>query len=52
MPDCDQLVDITYLDSRVNMIDCYDGHRFCVKCKKFEEHNRDECRDVSDFRNL
>lgn len=43
---CDEMVDITFLDSRINMVDCNDGHHFCIRCRKSHEHEKDECKEV------
>jgi len=28
------------------MVDCNAGHRFCLKCKKEYEHEKDDCKDL------
>jgi hypothetical protein len=43
---CEELIDITQIDTRINMLDCNNGHGFCIRCKKENEHGRDECKAV------
>ncbi len=43
---CDELVDITYIASMINMVDCNANHHFCVKCKKSYEHGKEECKEL------
>lgn len=44
---CDAVVDVTNHSFHHNMIQCSSGHKFCIKCKKEYEHEKDACKDVN-----